>query len=746
MAGQRTAAPLRTLPFRLLRAVLARARRRLRALRREPDALEASLCVARLYLVVLGRSADPDGLAAHASALRDGTPVEALARTMLGSGEFRAAVTGGDVAAHLLRNHRRAGGLLAGDHAARRPVILRRMAATARARCAARRGPEALACWLVTGARGRRLTALRALFPDGIPLADAPAYRRWLDETGGTLPPAPSVLAAPCPTLSVVLVADAARVEAVRRALRRLRRSGPPVRDVALHVPGRPGPARRRALLRLARAHGAAVTDPGPPVPEDDLPHGAPGALSRAEEGEARRLAAALSGGAGDLACLLGCDDVPAPEGWAALADPGARELILTDSDLLGPEGRHAPRLHGGWDPEALLAGPPSGLVLAPPARCRTLRLQPGPVAALRWDMLLQLAEPLPEGAARHLPAVLVSHARPPDVPPSVATRLLRRALCRRSLSAGVMEDPPGSGGAASPGEPPAPRLRHRPPHPAPLASLVIPTRDRRELLAACLSSIAARTVHAPLELVLVDNGTITFDVAALARALLPRHPVRVLHADGAFNWSRLSNLGVAASGGEVAVLLNNDVEVLAPDWLGELVGQVLRPGVGAAGAKLLYPDGTVQHAGLVLGPQGRSGHAWRHAPGDAPGPMGALSRVRRVSAVTGACLAIRRTVFDAVGGCDERALPVAWNDVDLCLKVWAAGHAVLWTPHALLLHREQASRGSDHATPERRARLEGERQVMLRRWGGRLDADPFFSPLLLPAEEPEPRLRTAGG
>jgi GT2 family glycosyltransferase len=203
----------------------------------------------------------------------------------------------------------------------------------------------------------------------------------------------------------------------------------------------------------------------------------------------------------------------------------------------------------------------------------------------------------------------------------------------------------------------------------------------------------------------------------------------------GPFNWSAMNNRAAEAARGDILLLLNNDIDVIDPFWLTELASQAMRPDVGAVGAKLLYPDGGVQHAGMTFGNGSFGAHLYRHAARDDPGHGGMLVARRRVSAVTGACLAIRRDVFRAVGGIEEDRLRVTGSDVDLCLRVRERGLAVICTPHALLYHRELASRGPD-ATPEHRARVARERAYLLERWGSAIETEAFLSPNLTVVEE----------
>ena len=318
-----------------------------------------------------------------------------------------------------------------------------------------------------------------------------------------------------------------------------------------------------------------------------------------------------------------------------------------------------------------------------------------------------------------HVPALLLTRPVPATLP--------RNAVRRAQAYLDAHQDTAGCGVTAHRH---GATIRARYPLPTlpPRASIVIATRNRAELLAPCTEGILNRTGYPDIELVLVDNGSDDPAALALLDRLATDPRTRVLRQPGPFNWAALNNAGVAASTGDVVVLLNNDTDVTHPEWLTELVTQALRPGVGAVGAKLLYPDGTIQHAGVVLGHDGHAIHMWRGTQGD--GYLDSLAVVREVAAVTGACMALPRAVYDAVGGC-ETGLPVTWNDVDLCLRVRARGLRILWTPHASLLHLEQASRGSDE-TPENLARFFREQAWMRTRWGGALTHDPFLNPQLL--------------
>jgi GT2 family glycosyltransferase len=203
-----------------------------------------------------------------------------------------------------------------------------------------------------------------------------------------------------------------------------------------------------------------------------------------------------------------------------------------------------------------------------------------------------------------------------------------------------------------------------------------------------------------------------------------------VLHQPGAFNYSAINNRAVHEARGEVVGLLNNDLEVITPDWLEEMVSQAIRPDIGCVGAMLYYPNDTIQHAGTVLGVGGVAGHAFRDFPRGTDGKFNRARLVQNYSAVTAACLVVRKDVYEQVAGLDEKELAVAFNDVDFCLKVRAAGYRNLWTPFAEFYHHESASRGADD-TPDKADRFRREIEAMQLRWGPKLTSDPAYNPNL---------------
>lgn len=259
--------------------------------------------------------------------------------------------------------------------------------------------------------------------------------------------------------------------------------------------------------------------------------------------------------------------------------------------------------------------------------------------------------------------------------------------------------------------------------------SLIIPTRDNADMLSACIDSIRKRTRCQNYEILIVDNGSVKGSTLALLDKLRTDPSIRVLPQPVPFNFSGLNNAAVRMSTGDVVGFINDDIEVLGEDWLEQMLILAEQEQAGCVGAKLVYPDRRIQHGGIVLGLYGLAGHAHRFAEQNDSGYLGRLKSIQNVSAVTAACLLVRRRVFDEVGGFDE-GLAVAFNDVDFCLRVRAAGYLNVWTPFAELMHHESVSRGRD-LSPAKSRRFADEYATMQQRWGMELLNDPYYSPHL---------------
>ena len=425
-----------------------------------------------------------------------------------------------------------------------------------------------------------------------------------------------------------------------------------------------------------------------------------------------------------DYLCFHDLRDQIAPQALAmvgaVLAEQPQTNLLFADEDWIDPAGqRSQPFFKPDWDPELQrgldLVGP-FGFYRTDLVREFAGSIQPSP--AWRYDLASRIAAVSIPERIRHVPAVLCHRAAPSPVGHAASMR--GHAADRMRERGIVVQVHP------VPGHEEWQRPVYALPQPEPLVSIIVPTRDRPDLLRTCTDGVLNRTEYRRIELLIVDNGTKDAEALALLDALSDDSRVRVLRQPGPFNWSALNNHAAAEATGEVLLLLNNDIAVLRPDWLAVLVTHALQPDVGAVGAKLLYPDGRVQHAGLATDLHGVPRHLFRFAAADDPGPSGLMALARSVWSVTGACLAIRRDLFVEVGGLNE-GLPVAYNDVELCLRLTAQGYRIVWTPAAVLEHRELASRPPDHLGP-RREQVREELNRLHRDWGQLALYDPYVN------------------
>jgi glycosyltransferase involved in cell wall biosynthesis len=445
----------------------------------------------------------------------------------------------------------------------------------------------------------------------------------------------------------------------------------------------------------------------------------------------------ALALATGEFAALLDQDDELAPHALyciaAEIAGHSDVQLLYTDEDKLDEQGgRFHPHFKPDWNPD-LLCGQNylSHLAVYRTALLRALGgLREGFEGSQDWDLALRATERIPAAAIRHIPRVLYHwranegstalHLGEKRYANEAARRTLMEHFARRGIAAEVR---PTIGQHW--------QVTYPLPRPRPLVSVIIPTRNGAELLKVCLASLFARTNYAPYEILLINNRSDDPAALALLAEAAREEGVRVLDFDGPFNYSAINNFAVGHARGDVLCLLNNDIEVREPLWLDELVSHAVRPEIGAVGARLLYPDSRLQHAGVITGLGGVAGHAFKHFAAQEPGtPQFRPHLIQNLSVVTAACLAIRRELYLAVGGFDAEHLPIAFNDVDFCLKVEALGYRNLYTPFAELIHHESASRGREDS-PEKIRRFQGEIAAIKRRWGDRLQHDPAYNPNL---------------
>ena len=424
--------------------------------------------------------------------------------------------------------------------------------------------------------------------------------------------------------------------------------------------------------------------------------------------------ATALLGDADALGFLCP-DDRLRPDALSILADRLAGsdvpDLVYADAEIGGTVP--VPRLKPDWSPDlALVTAYPGRPTLL--ARRLIERLGDRPAGPANGRALC-LAAMAAARTAAHVPRILLTAQIAPEDSGEAAEldRHLEAAgsPARAGIADGILD------------------LRWPLPDPAPLVSIVIPSRDRPDLIGRITQDVLHRTDYPALDLVIVDNGSTDPAVLRLYERLRADGRARIAPYPHPFNFSAMVNIGARAARGKILVLLNNDIAVQEPGWLAALVAQALRPDVGAVGAKLLYGDGSLQHAGVVVGLGGRAGHILRRRPGDAPGHLGRMRVAHEVSAVTAACLAIERAKYEAVGGFDEETFAVDFNDVDFCLRLGAAGWKTMWTPRAVLAHLESVSRGP--STGAARARFEREGEAFVRRWRDVIRHDPFYHPAL---------------
>lgn len=442
----------------------------------------------------------------------------------------------------------------------------------------------------------------------------------------------------------------------------------------------------------------------------------------------------ALALASGDFVALLDHDDElhPLALHHCALAlerNPSWR-MLYTDEDKIDEHGRRSdPYFKADWNPDLFLS---QNCVCHLGVYARDLvtaigGFRQGYDGAQDWDLALRAIEHLRADQIGHVPRVLYhwrmiegSTALAPtekDYAHRAAMRAIQDHLDRTRQHARVKELPGYSGYY---------RIAHQLPRPAPLVSILIPTRDRVDLLRQCIDSITRRTDYPAYEILVIDNGSCERRSLGYLASLASRSDVRVLRDEAPFNYSAINNRAARHARGEVLALLNNDIEVIHPEWLTEMVSHALRPEIGVVGCMLYYPNDTIQHAGTILGIGGVAGHAYVGMPRGYPGDKHRAGLAQNLSAVTAACAVVRRQVFEQVGGLDED-LVVAFNDVDFCLRVREAGYRNLWTPFAELYHHESASRGYEN-TPEKIQRFKREERFMQDRWGGLLESDPYYN------------------
>jgi GT2 family glycosyltransferase len=445
----------------------------------------------------------------------------------------------------------------------------------------------------------------------------------------------------------------------------------------------------------------------------------------------------ALSLATGDYVALLDADD-ELPEHalfWVAnevVHHPDV-DLIFSDEDKLEVDGaRFDPYFKSDWNPALMLSQNAfSHLGVFRRSLVESVGgFRVGLEGSQDHDLVLRCAERTTPERIRHIPRILY-HWRAEDGSTASLAGIKMKPYAREAGARAIREhlgrtDAPG---VVRPVLDQFYQVDYRTPTRLPKVSIVIPTAFARKLVQQCLSSVLRHTTYDHYEILIAINekSREAPDCAAYLRELEGDPRIRVLaYPDQPFNYSAVNNWAVRQATGSVICLLNDDVEIITPDWLERLVARVELPGVGAVGCLLHYPNDTIQHAGVILGLSGVAGHAYIKHPSGVRGYFGRAALEQDLSCVTAACVVLRREAFEAVGGFDER-LAIAFNDVDLCIRLRQQGWRIIWTPTVELRHHESASTGR-HDAPERIEQFQNEVRLMRAMWGATLDRDPAYN------------------
>jgi len=447
----------------------------------------------------------------------------------------------------------------------------------------------------------------------------------------------------------------------------------------------------------------------------------------------------ALALAAGEFVALLDHDDVLAPDALFAVAlllnrKPDT-DFVYSDEDKIDDlDRRSEPYFKPEWSPDSFLARMYTGhlAVFRRALVAEAGGFRPGFEGSQDYDLVLRVTERTQR--IEHVPRVLYHWRIHPESTAAGGTskryafeagrRAIEEALERRG-EPGRVEELPEAGSYVV-------RYVIRKPG---KVSVIVPTRDHGADVDRCLASIFARASDQDFEVVIVDNGsTQRASLAVFERWAAAEKRVRIVRHAVPFNFAEINNYAVTQTTGRYLLFLNNDTEVVSGDWMEAMVEQAQRPSIGAVGVKLLYPDGTVQHGGVVTGIGGVAGHSHKYADAATGGYFNMLRTTNNYSAVTGACMMVRRDVFERASGFDER-LAIAFNDVDFCLRLRALGLYNVYLAHVVLYHYESKSRGADDEGAKR-TRFHAERDRMRERWGAALACDPHYSPHLTVTSE----------
>lgn len=451
-----------------------------------------------------------------------------------------------------------------------------------------------------------------------------------------------------------------------------------------------------------------------------------------ANYGIAKNTNEAIGLATGEFLCFLDHDDTLAPfamfEVVKAINDNPSVELIYSDEDKLSYDGRlrTLPHFKPDWSPHTILSyNYITHLLTVKHSLLKDIGLiRYGYEGAQDFDLVLRATERAKQIV--HIPKILYHWREHPgstssnidskDYVKFSTQRAVASALERRGINGRVLNGP--FFGSA--------RIIYQITE-KPLISIIVPTKDQLDILETCIKSIVNRSTYPNYEIIIVDTGSEEDSTIRYLGEIALDERISVIKWDKAFNYSSVNNFASKSAKGEYLLFLNNDTEVQTADWIESMLELCQLDNVGAVGVKLLYPDSTIQHGGVILGIGGIAGHSHKHFPSSSSGYFGRLSVPTNLSAVTAACMMVRTSCFIEVGGFDE-GYALAFNDVDLCLKIRERGYFIVWTPYSKLTHYESKTRGYED-TPQKQARFKKEIDRFKDKWGQTLESgDPYYN------------------
>lgn len=397
--------------------------------------------------------------------------------------------------------------------------------------------------------------------------------------------------------------------------------------------------------------------------------------------------------------------------------------VLYSDNDFIVNEKRTNPQFKPDWNYEYLLSyNYVQNLVLFRKKEILEIGgFNEDAGSYVIYEVLIRLSEKVKKENVKHVPQVLYHSLASKKIEDwERCVSILNKHLAKKKQ---ILEVKKGY-------IPHTFKVIYKLPSPPPLVSIIIPTKDKHNFLKTCIYSILNKTTYSNYEIIILDNGSRQKETLEFFNEISKIENIRILRLDIPFNFSKFVNIGVSYSRGLYIILLNNDTEVVTEDWIESLISYACQDYVGAVGAKLLYPDGTIQHAGVIVGLHGVADHAFKGLDGNSYGYMFRAILPQDLLAVTAACMMFRKEVFEKVGGFDE-SFPVNFNDTDFCLKLIEKGFRVIYNPYVILYHHEHATRGETMMEPSMLKQAQKERKKFVKRWKKYILNDPFYNPNL---------------